>query len=112
MATENGKEESSLSKEEKAFLIKALWKALEAPSWAKDDLIELGKAIFSKQTLKDMPDERFELIYPNLVKVVESLGAQLAEQAASMQKEEDDKKEEGEEKGEEKDEKKKSEEKK
>lgn len=101
MPTETGNEESSLTKEEKAFLIKALWKALQSPSWTKDNLIELGKAIFAKQTLKEMPDARFEIIYPKLVSIAESLGVQLAEQAASMQKKEDEEKEdEGEGEGE------------
>ncbi len=96
MATENEntKEESTLSKEEKAFLMRAIWKALQTPSWTKDDLVELGKAIFVKQSLKEMPDKRFEIIYPNLVKIVESLGVQLAEQAAVMQKKEEEEEEE------------------
>lgn len=94
MATENDKEESTLSKEEKAFLMKALWKALQTPAWTKDELVELGKAIFAKETLGKMADKRFEIIYPNLVKIVESLGVQLADQAAAMQK--DEKKNEGE----------------
>lgn len=89
MPTENTKEESQLSKEEKAFLMKALWKALQSPTWTKDELVELGKAIFAKESLGKMADKRFEIIYPNLVAIVESLGAQLAEQAATMQKEEE-----------------------
>lgn len=92
MATETTKEESTLSKEEKAVLMKALWKALQAPTWTKDELVELGKAIFAKESLGKMADKRFEIIYPNLVAIVESLGAQLAEQAAAMQKKEDEEK--------------------
>jgi hypothetical protein len=100
MATETDKEEeSTLSKEEKAFLMKALWRALQSPAWTKDELVELGKAIFVKETLGKMTDKRFEIIYPNLVKIVESLGAQLADQASIMQKKEDEKKDEDEDEG-------------
>lgn len=82
MATEAKKnEESVLNKEEKAFLMKALWKALQAPTWTKDDLIEFGKAIFSKLTLGKMSEKTFERILPFLSKITDSLGQQLSEQA-------------------------------
>ena len=41
----------SLSKEEQAFLMKALWEALQMPPWNRDDLIDLGKLIFAKKSL-------------------------------------------------------------
>jgi predicted alpha-1,6-mannanase (GH76 family) len=74
-----------LSKEEKVFLTRALWKALQAPEWAKDDLIDFGKAIFSKSTLKAMDDRMYERIYPFLERIVASLGQQLAERLEAVE---------------------------
>lgn len=87
MATEAKKsEESVLNKEEKAFLMKALWKALQSPTWTKDDLIEFGKAIFSKLTLGKMSEKTFDRILPFLSKITDSLGQQLSEQADAATK--------------------------
>lgn len=83
MATEakETKGEQGMSKEDKALLMKALWKALQAPQWTKDDLIAFGKAIFSRHSLKEMPDKVFEAIYPFLASITEALGEQLAKEA-------------------------------
>ena len=70
-----------LTKEEKAFFTKAVWKALSAPDWSKDDLIDFGKALYAKKTLRDMEDKTFKKIFPFLEKITNSLGITLAEQA-------------------------------
>jgi hypothetical protein len=83
MATEAKESESKsgMSKEDKAFLMKAVWKALQSPTWTKDDLIAFGKAIFSKQTLSQMPEKVFEGVYTFLSTITDSLGEQLAKEA-------------------------------
>ena len=77
--TEQNPQTPVLTKEERAFLVKNLWEALQVPSWTKDDLIELGKAIFAKKTLREMGvDEKlFARIFPLLVKIADHLGERL-----------------------------------
>ena len=86
MATEEKENENkqAMSTEDKAFLIKALWKALQEPTWTKNDLIAFGMAIFSKHTLGKMPEKTFEVIYPFLTTIAESLGEQLSSEAAKL----------------------------
>lgn len=81
---EDEKVESVMNKEQKAFLMKALWKALQAPQWTKDDLILFGKTIYSKQTLGKMPEKTFDAVLPFLSAITESLGEQLSK-AAEME---------------------------
>lgn len=76
--------ESGMSKKDKAFLMKALWKALQSPAWTKDELIAFGWAIFSKKTLSQMPEKTFENIYPLLNSITESLGDQLSKEADAV----------------------------
>jgi hypothetical protein len=78
---EDGEIKSVMSKEDKAFLMRALWKALQAPQWTKDDLILFGKTIYSKQTLAQMPEKTFDTILPFLSTITESLGEQLSKAA-------------------------------
>lgn len=77
--TEQNPQIPILTKEERAFLIKNLWEALQVPSWTKDDLIELGKAIFAKKTLREMGvDEKlFARLFPLLIKITDHLGEKL-----------------------------------
>jgi hypothetical protein len=79
----NEAEEGSrgMSNEEKAFLIKALWKALCEPAWTKSILIDLGVSVHGKVTLKDMDDATYEKLFPFLEEVAESLGEQLKTEA-------------------------------
>jgi hypothetical protein len=77
-------EDMNLSKEEKAFLIKALWESLQAPAWTKDDLIEFGKAIFAKKSLKKMDDKTFVQILPFLEAVTVAFGKRLSEAQAAQ----------------------------
>lgn len=83
MATEAKEKDGDkeMSKEEKAFLVNAIWTALQAPQWSKDDLINFGKAIFTRVTLQKMADKTFEQVFPFLSKIADSLGVQLTEQA-------------------------------
>ena len=77
--TEQNPQTPVLTKEERAFLVKNLWEALQVPSWTKDDLIDLGKAIFAKKTLREMGvDEKlFARIFPLLVKIADHLGEKI-----------------------------------
>jgi hypothetical protein len=72
-----------LSKEEIAFLIKALWSSLQAPGWtfkSRKDLENLGEAIFSGKTLRDVDDSLYDRIFPHLVVVATHLGDLLRSQ--------------------------------
>ena len=73
-------------KKERALIIKALWESLQEPAWTKDDLIDFGKAIFAKKTLKKMDDKTFVKIFPFLeataVALIKRLQAAQAAQAA------------------------------
>jgi hypothetical protein len=70
-----------ISKDEMKFLVKTIWKVLQAPSWSKDSLITLGKAIFSKKTLKEMDDKAFNEIWPHIKVMAETLNSTLSEEA-------------------------------
>jgi hypothetical protein len=72
-----------LAKEEIAFLIKALWAALQAPGWTfknRKDLEKLGEAIFSGKSLKEVDDALYDRIFPHLVLVAAHLGNTLRSQ--------------------------------
>jgi hypothetical protein len=82
MRMENTKIESDgepmeLTKQEKKTLMRALWSALLEPKWTKDDLIDFGKAIFAKKSLREMDDKVFEQIFPFLDEITASLGRKL-----------------------------------
>ena len=71
--TTNEEPSSTMSKEDTAFFVKTIWEALLIPSWTKDDLIELGKAVFAKVALAKLDNQRFERLLPFLVKISEIL---------------------------------------
>lgn len=81
MADEKEAPAEEISKEEMKFLVKTIWKVLQAPSWTKDSLITLGKAIFSKKTLKEMDDKAFNEIWPHIKVMAETLNSTLTEEA-------------------------------
>ena len=68
---------SVLTKEERAWLVRNLWEALQIPSWSKDDLIDLGKAIFAKKALKDLDEKQFARLFPLLVQIADCLGTRI-----------------------------------
>ena len=41
-------------KKELAYYVVGMWKGLIEAEWVKDDLIDLGKALFSKRTLRSL----------------------------------------------------------
>lgn len=57
--------------------IRAVWEALLAPSWTKDDLIDLGKAIFARTPLKRFDQAKFDRILPHLSKITEMLESKI-----------------------------------
>lgn len=73
-----------MTKEEKKFLMLALWDALIAPKWTKDDLIDFGKAIFSKKLFKDMTDAEFNKVFPFLNSITITLGKRLTNKAEEV----------------------------
>ena len=71
----------TLSKEELAWLIKAIIESLEIPDWTKDDLIEFGKMIWAKTSLKilaERDEKLFSRLFPHLTKVATHLGTKIA----------------------------------
>ena len=73
-----------LTKEETAWLMKALWAALQAPKWGffnGKDLETLGKAIASGKELKDLDSSLLNKIWPHLLTVTTHLGLALKQQA-------------------------------
>ena len=71
----------TLSKEELAWLIKAVVESLEVPDWTKDDLIEFGKMIWAKTTLKSLAERDEKLFgrhFPLLATVATHLGTKIA----------------------------------
>jgi hypothetical protein len=70
-----------MTNEEKKFLMLALWDALVVPKWTKDDLIDFGKAIFSKRSLKELSEKEWSTIFPHLRDVVAALGKSLVERS-------------------------------
>ena len=63
-----------LSTAEVAALIKATWTALLAPSWPKNDLIDLGKLIYAKIPLSKIDVELYGRLRPHLMAVAQELG--------------------------------------
>lgn len=81
---------AALTAEEKKILMKALWASLQAPTWTKDNLIDFGKAIHSKKSLKELDDKVFDKIFPFLEKVTITLSEKLhAAATAAMAKPEE-----------------------
>ncbi len=77
-------EQIQLTKEETAWLMRALWSALQAPAWDagnRKDLQKLGEALISGKSLKDLPDDLLERIFPHLKTVTLHLGAALKTKA-------------------------------
>jgi hypothetical protein len=69
-----------LSREETAWLMKAVWSALQSPAWTfqnKKDLEKLGEALFSGKALKDLDEKTLDRIFPHLVTVTQHLRADL-----------------------------------
>jgi hypothetical protein len=77
-------EQPPLTKEETAWLMRALWGALQAPPWDagnRKDLQKLGEAIISGKSLKELPNDLLERIFPHLKTVTLHLGAALKAKA-------------------------------
>ena len=67
---------ATLSKEERATLIKILFVALQVPPWTKDDLVGFGKIIFTKTDIKDLAEKDanlFNRLLPHLAKIADFL---------------------------------------
>jgi hypothetical protein len=76
---------NQLTKEETAWLMKAIWTALQSPKWGffnSKDLETLGKAIASGKTLKDLDESLLNKIWPHLLTVTNTLGRALKQQAS------------------------------
>jgi len=71
-----------LSREETAHYIRSIWEALLAPKWKRDDLIDLGKAIYAKCPLVELDDDLFARFMPNLAAMAEKLHLALGRKPA------------------------------
>jgi hypothetical protein len=69
-----------LTKQETALVMKTIWEGLLAPRWLKDDLIELGKLVYSKVPLREVDSDVFERLFPNLTQVAQHVGKTLRQQ--------------------------------
>jgi hypothetical protein len=66
-----------LTREDNAFFIRNLWEALITPTWTRDDIIELGKAVFAKIPLSKLDDKKFNQLLPYLSKMSENLARRI-----------------------------------
>lgn len=76
---------NKMSREDIAFYIRAMWTALLTPKWLRDDLINLGKAVFAKEALASMDDALFAKMIPHLTEMATVLGSQVAKKIAHDQ---------------------------
>lgn len=61
------------SQQQLALIIRAFWSALIKPRWSKDDLIDLGKAVFAKRPLASLDEDLFKRIFPHLQEIGQEL---------------------------------------
>ncbi|HVP23328.1 MAG TPA: hypothetical protein VMS77_05395 [Conexivisphaerales archaeon] len=66
-------EQTKLQQQRLALTIKTVWAALIKPNWTSDELIALGKAVYSKQALAAIDGALFQRIFPHL----QSIGTDL-----------------------------------
>lgn len=57
------------SKTELAGYIKAIWSALLEPSWTYDELVILGKMVYSKVPLAKVDDSVMKVLLPKLMTI-------------------------------------------
>lgn len=74
---------TDLSNEEKKFLMKSLWAALQVPKWTKNDFITFATAVQSGKSFKEMDDEVFDKVFPFMEKITAALGESLANAASA-----------------------------
>jgi hypothetical protein len=79
---------SPASTKEITFYAVGMWKGLVEAEWTKDDLIDLGKSLFSKRTLKSLLEgskrdkEIFTMINRNFAKAAQIMINYVEEQKA------------------------------
>lgn len=73
----------TLSNEQVALLIKNLWGALITPPWKKDDLIDLGKVVWSHTPINKLDDHLFSRLMPLLTQVALALSPTITALASS-----------------------------
>lgn len=79
---------SPVSTKEITFYAVGMWKGLVEAEWTKDDLIDLGKSLFSKRTLKNLLEgskrdkEIFTMINRNFAKAAQIMINYVEEQKA------------------------------
>ncbi len=76
-------EANQVSREDVAFYMKSIWDALSTPTWTRDGLIELGKAIYAKTPLGKLTDRQFEQLFPQLSAMAQHLAASVAQRPAA-----------------------------
>jgi hypothetical protein len=79
---------SPVSTKEITFYAVGMWKGLVEAEWTKDDLIDLGKSLFSKRTLKSLLEgskrdkEIFTMINRNFARAAQIMINYVEEQKA------------------------------
>jgi hypothetical protein len=56
-----------LTKEETAHIANVIWEGLQAPPWLRNDLIDFGKSVHAKVSLKDMDAKLYERLAPHII---------------------------------------------
>lgn len=77
------KRAAPLQKDEIAHIIRLLWDSLITPNWTSDDLIEFGKAVFTKTPLPRLSQHQFEILFPHLTAIANKVGIAMLSQATT-----------------------------
>jgi hypothetical protein len=65
-----------------ALLIRAVWESLLAPKWGRDQLIDLGKLIYTKTPLAQIEPSQLGQLLPHLKQIATTLDERLQVQPA------------------------------
>jgi len=77
------KRTSPLQTDEIAHLIRILWIGFITPCWTPDDLIEFGKAVFTKTPLSKLSEHQFAILFPHLTTIANKVGSAMLSQSTS-----------------------------
>jgi hypothetical protein len=75
---------TNLSKEDLAYYIRTIWTALLKPDWNRNDLIDLGMAVFTRTTLAKMDQTKLGKLLPNLSIFAEAFGQQVTAKFSAL----------------------------
>jgi len=64
---------SRFDREDTAYLIRSTWDSLLAPSWLRNDVVDLGKQVRAKTPLSKLDARLFERLLPHLTSIAKTL---------------------------------------